>query len=85
MLLIGVKDLQWDPQLRDFLSHQGHQVVQQHQLHQCGQQVQSHHGYLSGPPYQQLQEVLGVQRFPKNDKQQSENHHELWKRTTFTM
>lgn len=70
-----MKDLQWDPQLREFLSHQGHQVVQEHQLHQCGQQVQSHHGYLSGPPYHQVQEVLGVQRFPKKDKQQLENRH----------
>jgi len=65
VISIGMKDLQWDPQLRDFLSHQGHQVVQQHQLHQCAQQVQSHHGYLSDPPYQRVRELLGVQSFPK--------------------
>lgn len=65
MLLIGMKDLRKDPQLQEFLSHQGHQVVQQHQPHQCAQKVQSHHGYLSGPPYQGLQKVLGVQHFPK--------------------
>lgn len=68
-----MKDLQWDPQLRDFLSHQGHQVVQQNQLHQCAQQVQSHHGYLSGPPYQRVQELLGDQSFPKKNKKQLEN------------
>jgi len=65
MLLIGMKNLRKDPQLQDFLSHQGHQVVQQNQPHQCAQKVQSLHGYLSGPPYQGFQKVLGVQHFPK--------------------
>lgn len=65
MLLISMKDLQGNPQLQDFLSHQGHQGAQQDQLHQCDQQVQSHHGYLSVPPYQGLRKVLVVQRYPK--------------------
>lgn len=40
--------------------------VHQHRTHQGDQQGQSHHGLLLVHPFQQVQRVQGVQRFPEN-------------------
>lgn len=69
LLKISVIDLQGHPQLQDFPSHQEHQVVQQHLFHQCDQKVQSHHGCLSGPPFQGVRKVLGIQSYPETKNQ----------------
>lgn len=59
-----MRNLQGDPQLQEFLSHQVHQEHQQHQSHQGDQQVRSHHEHPLRLPFQGLQEVQVVQRYP---------------------
>lgn len=63
-----MRNLQRDPQLQEFLSHQVHQEDQRHQPHQCDQQVRSHHEDPLDLPFQGPQKVQVVQRYPGNSK-----------------